>query len=86
MRTIHKYAIPAQEPSFIIGLPELSEIVHIAMQGETPNFWARVDTEKEVLLRTFAVLGTGHEIPKGWLYHGTWQSPPFVWHLFEVPR
>lgn len=68
-----------------IEMPEGADIITLMVQDGTACIWAIVDTEAPKVKRTFLVVGTGHDIPEnclGW-YWGSWQSGPFVWHLFE---
>ena len=84
MKTIWKFQI-----LFLIKgnltMPEKAKIVSVQMQGEIPTLWAEVDTDAPVEKRQFVFYGTGHRQDEG-CYIGTFQSPPFVWHLYEVIR
>ena len=83
MKTIHKYPISMEGTR--VQLPKDAQIVKVDMQpGVGPCFWALVDTDNPEEERAFVALGTGHAFLYGMGYMGTWQEPPFVWHLFEV--
>jgi hypothetical protein len=85
MKTIYKY--PIDMGGTIVSLPEGHQIVKVDVQRESgPCFWAIVDTDKPMKEHAFIVLGTGHMFLKEMEYIGTWQEPPFVWHLFEIKR
>ncbi len=51
-----------------------------AERGVTP-------IKAETVTRTFATFGTGHQLPSNlnddFSYVGTYQTEPFVWHVFE---
>lgn len=82
MKTVWKFPIGNQ-----VVMPKGAQIVHVAEQdgtvGPVVTMWALVDPEAPAETRRFAELGTGHEIPDEHEHVGTWQSGPFVWHLFE---
>ena len=85
MRTIFKFPfIPRDE--FKITMPKGADVLHVALQGDQPCIWAAVDNEEDQEPRDFRLVGTGHPLPPvEYLYVGTFQQPPFVWHLFEIP-
>jgi len=83
MKTIYKY--PIDMGGTRVSLHEGYKIVKVDTQpGVGRCFWAIVDTEKPLEKHAFIVLGTGHAFLRGMEYVGTWQEPPFVWHLFEI--
>lgn len=82
MKTIHKYAISA-ENNFPVSMPEGAEIIHCARQQDI-CIWAIIDAEARKVVRYFSITGTGLPIPDGDVAHiGSGQSGPLVWHLFE---
>jgi len=83
---IYKYPIPVQE-RFTLDLPDDSHILTVQVQDGRPMAWAWVDPNAKVYPRHFAIIGTGQDIPEDVInasYVGTFQMPPYVWHLFEV--
>lgn len=86
--TVYKYQIPSSA-NFSLELPRGAEILHVAMQHDSPCFWARVDPARPTELRTFMLVGTGHPINPvaGFkaVHHGSFfmQGGVFVFHLFE---
>lgn len=84
MRRIYKYRIPVKDHAKV-ELPVGAEILHVGEQGGHLTVWAVVDplvTDTEP--RHFRVVGTGHDFDwDTWVYQGTVQIGPFVWHLFE---
>ncbi len=81
MRTIWKYEIAFAGE---ISVPKGSEFLTADIQDELFCAWFLVDSEAEKEAREFYIHGTGHEIGPNEKYLGTFQQPPFVWHLFEV--
>ena len=83
MKTIHKY--PIDMGGTRLQIHQGYQIIKVDNQGEkNPCFWAIVDTDKPKEERSFIVLGTGSAFLPGMQYVGTWQEPPFVWHLFDI--
>ena len=70
-----------------LELPAGATILYVADQKGLPYMWVLVDLETEAKeFRTFEVIGTGHPVEEDLTHVGTWQSPPFVWHLFEKTK
>jgi len=68
-----------------IQMPMDAKILTVQMQDGEPNIWAMVDTQNELESRTFTIVGTGNPFDDtDTKYIGTFQEPPFVWHLFEI--
>ena len=83
MRAIWKY--PLHLGVNHLSMPQHARIVSIDQQpGIGPCAWAIVDPEMPPTERTFEVVGTGHPFNADWIYVGSWQNPPFVWHLLEA--
>lgn len=82
--TIWKYAIPHQ-PYTEHSMPLGAEILNVGVQGAEGQIWARVDPDAPQVRRTFALVGTGQDLHfSNGSYVGTFQTPPYVWHVFEV--
>lgn len=62
------------------------KVVHLAVQNDELHMWTVGPQDGPSEPRTFEVYGTGHDVPGDRAYVGTVQSPPFVWHVFEVPN
>lgn len=92
MRQIWKFPLDfANGEPVAVDMPESAEVLRLAMQGPahgrahlTPTIWALVDSDNPTEQRRFAVYGTGHDLPRHARYVGTWDAPPFVWHVFEL--
>lgn len=83
-RRIYKYPITGIDVE--INIPALGQICTCLLQEGVPTLWVDVEDVNMTFARRFVVVGTGHEVPSGAIYTGTWQEPSsFVGHLFEVP-
>lgn len=84
MRTIWKFPL-AVSSIYQVTMPKGAEILTVQRQASQACIWAIVDPEAEKERRVFEIYGTGNpidvECPRK--YIGTFQSPPFVWHVFE---
>lgn len=65
-------------------MPDGAKVLRVGMQNGAPCMWAEVETEHGTSRRSFVVVGTGHELPKGAQYVGGFSEPPFEWHVYEV--
>jgi hypothetical protein len=85
---IWKYEVYVNDYLQHLKIPKGATFLAVAMQDdqEHPQVWWLVDPKEEKEIRSFRVVGTGHPtIRQGRDFHlGTFQQPPFVWHLFEV--
>ena len=92
MRRVYKYPIPVLGQLVTLALPKGYEIVGYGHQGDpqTCFVWAVVDVDVEKLVEaTFAVYGTGHDIPEAFLVPEAvvnLHPMPLVWHVFRVPE
>ncbi len=64
-------------------MPKGAEFLFVEQQGSNACAWFMVIADEPLEPRKFYIHGTGHEIPLGQRYLGTFQQSPFVWHLFE---
>jgi hypothetical protein len=70
-----------------IDMPYGANVLCIQTQNGVPCVWAEVDSTEPTEIRRFVIVGTGQPIPDDAdRYVGTWQSGPFVFHLFEAKR
>lgn len=84
MQRIWKWPL-ALSDNQAIDMPEDAMVLFVADQGGSPTIWTRNSPDAPSRRRNFCVRGTGHPIPDGAEYHGSCQSGPFVWHVFEMP-
>jgi hypothetical protein len=85
MITIYKYEIPVTD-EFEIELPENATVLCVQIQNGKPYIWVHLfDGGKKEKVK-FKIFGTGHELPiaDDYEYVGTFQVPPYVWHLFRI--
>ena len=86
MRTVYKYPLLLEDTQEI-EMPGGSQILTVQVQRDQPCVWALVETQSQLVNRTFRVAGTGHDIPYGpeLDYIGTFQlqSGLLVFHVFE---
>ena len=91
-KTIWKYELRPGLLGQIIEMPERCKIVHIAMQGNNPYMWVKVNTDNILKSRHFYILATGEPIPDGLIYCGTYfanaglYAGAYVFHVFERLR
>ena len=85
METIWKYTFEITG-RFQLYLPRHASILHVEMQMDHPCLWALVDPGQRTVSRRFLIAGTGNPLPadEAWTWVATFQSPPHVWHLFEL--
>lgn len=82
MRTIWKYSL--EDGYSELWLSQTAQVVEVGLDPSGAwSLWALHFTTDPVDRRTFRVFGTGHEVPDGWKYVGTFHEPGFVWHVFE---
>ena len=84
MRTIYKYTIPIT-PRWEITMPRGAEVRHVREQNGQITVWVelnpQVDDEE---VKTFFVVGTGHEIPDASRYLGSAFVGYYVWHIYTL--
>lgn len=84
MTTIWKYAL-VRESIHMMRLPVGAVVLHVGLDPqEKLSLWAVLDpNQQETSMRTFHIIGTGHDVPAGGGYLGTVRQGPFMWHVFE---
>lgn len=84
--TIWKFPLALLNAQIIV-MPEGAEILTVQRQNEQACLWAIVNPERNKEDRLFEIHGTGNpmedEFGVSRKYIGTFQQPPFVWHVFE---
>lgn len=85
-KTIWKFPLAVVSP-YAITMPKGAEMLTVQRQGETACLWAIVDPDADKERRVFEAFGTGQHMHEDMgvsrKYIGTFQVPPFVWHVFE---
>ena len=86
-QTIWKFPIP-QTDLFSLDMPAEAQVLCVQIQHGDPQLWAMVNETEIRNTRQFRLAGTGHQIPTGLIYIGTFQlfDGAFVGHLFEIPH
>ena len=83
MRKIWKF--PAPFPNGNIVMPKGAKVLTLQMQDGVPTLWAEVDPDAPDEIHHLVTYGTGHPVdPGAGSYIGTYQSPPFVWHVYDA--
>lgn len=88
MKTIWKFPLAVMDRQRVM-MPKGAELLTVQRQGDRACMWAIVNGEAEMETRIFDIYGTGNPMPELVMgdtrkYVGTFQAPPFVWHLFEI--
>lgn len=84
--TVWKYPLNVSVDTEL-DLPSPAIVVHVAQaDGVTPAVWVQVRPDaKDLIRRTFRVVGTGDDVPAGWAHIGSCWCGPFMWHVYERP-
>lgn len=82
MRTVHKFPILDETP---FPVARGAKPVLVGQQGHEVYVWMELDTAAPTELRCFAVLGTGQRVSASAIHVGSFQAPPYVWHVYELP-
>lgn len=84
--TVREYPLP--EMLTRVPMPAGAQILHVGAQGSQIVLWAAVCPEGAPVVRTFAVVGTGRELPDHCYrtHVGTvvMRDGEVVWHVFEL--
>ena len=91
MRTIYKYPIPRESNNapFEVELPHGGEVLYFNVDPkiDSPCMWAQVRTDRELVKRSFILVGTGYPIPpNAGMYYGSCVDGPYVWHLYSIRK
>lgn len=84
MKTIWKYGLnPAS--AWTTRLPAGAVVLSVGFDpNEQLSMWVAVDPDvQDTALRTFCVIGTGHDLPNGCEFLATVRQGSFMWHVFE---
>ena len=83
MRTIWKFPVPFLSGDIV--MPKGAKVLGLQLQQDVPTLWAAVDPGNPNEIHHLVTYGTGDPIdPKAGSYIGTFQIPPFVWHVYDV--
>lgn len=89
-RTIYKYRVCKaggllNSNLFRVDMVSDAVIIHADIQNGDICIWADCQVPNPDTIRMFRVVGTGWPLTEEAEHIWTFQQPPFVWHLFEVP-
>lgn len=82
--TIWKFELPIDG---VVEMPASSEVLCVQTQYGKPCLWVKVNTTAPKVVRQFAIVGTGHQMPMPHgRYVGTFQldEGSLVFHVFEI--
>jgi hypothetical protein len=85
MRTIWKYPIRLADGAQSFDLPIGAKVLRFAPQRRELQMWVELNPDLRLVPRSFAVFGTGHEIPRQAEHVGSCEDGSFIWHLYELP-
>jgi hypothetical protein len=88
MKKIWKYKIHVKEEEKTFDMPYGSVILHVGSQFQNQvTLWVQFSEDMgHKSTRTFRIFGTGHSIPDNYIYVGTADDKPFMWHVYEELR
>lgn len=84
MSVVWKFPLSNSASQTLLNMPEGAVVLHFGLQADVPTIWAGCNPDADPVTRSFQIFGTGHPIPDGAEYVGTFTAGPFVWHVFEV--
>jgi hypothetical protein len=82
MERVLKYQFKIED-LVTIELPIGASVLLVGDQSGRPTLWALGDDSVRHEKREFFLFGTGHPVGSNLRHVASWQSPPFVWHMFE---
>lgn len=85
MKKIYKYPLALADAEVVqLDIPQGGQILTMGVQQGIPTLWVLVEVGRPEERRMFRTVGTGHDVPGGVKFVGTWFDGPYVWHVFEV--
>lgn len=87
MQRILKFEAPSPGIDFTHSIPMGAKFLDLQIQNGRPQMWFLCYTEARPQKRKFKIFATGEHVPDIYTkYIGTYQKPPFVWHVLEIPE
>ena len=85
MTTIWKFPLQVVDQQ-LVNMPVGTELLHVGVQGDQACLWALVDSDAPRTMRGFAIHGTGHAVPPGGAYVGTFplHGGNLIFHVFDL--
>jgi hypothetical protein len=84
MKTVHKYPLTITDLQEINTYEGWQPLLVEVQAG--PCLWALVDTGRAMLVDQISITGTGRPVPDDAEHCGSFQMPPFVWHVWRRRR
>jgi len=83
MKKIYKYPFTITDHQDF-ELSEEAKVINVDLDPfNRPYLWAIIDVKAPIKKHTLYVVGTGLTVPKeAEMFLGSFQQPPFVWHVF----
>lgn len=82
MRRVYKYEVPIVQDT--IALHKGWKPLMVAQDpGGIWCLWVEVDDSQPTEPTELFVVGTGHAIPRGAVYCGSFVRGPYVWHVYH---
>lgn len=82
MKTIYKYPLQITDRQ-TIDMPGDAQLLTVQMQLGVPCLWALVEPEMPQRNHVIQIYGTGHPADDAGVYIATFQTGPYVFHVFE---
>jgi len=84
MKTVYKYPVPMTSQAFELPLPVGFKFLRIGAQNNNMFVWLEVKKDTPQNVYKFCLYGTGQDIPDSAEYLSTFDSGPFVIHLYKL--
>lgn len=84
-RAMYRYVVSVDDQEHVIPLSH-SPVAVAAIGPFSVEFWAEHTMNAPLVMRSFRVFGTGHELPENARWAGTCARTEdgLVWHLYEL--
>lgn len=83
--TVLKYPLSSlmDKGSDVVEMPAGARIILVDRQHGVPTLWVEVGLADDMERRLFVLYGTGQRIDDNHEWVGSYQDPPYVWHVYE---
>lgn len=83
MKSIWKFVLPHASCPEKQRMPIGARLALLTQDpGGIPCMWCEVDPDAATEMVTLITIGTGHKVPEGMHYVGSYVCHPFVWHVY----
>ena len=86
---VFKYRLEMTDGWQTVEMPAGARVVMVGSHWSNssskgfPMIWAEVTEGAPMERRLFRIYGTGHKIDDNDVWVGSFQQPPYVWHVYE---